>query len=162
MSFNIVSQLTNKEVEGLVAYLKRLPFTKDKSSYAPNRQILWIDKEPPLYLKHSIKANLKEAYKDETLKELCQSIFPWCEYILISYSSTTEGGINWHRDASYCTSKAATINLGSCKFGYKDTEEHWLNLEAGDIITFNSKQLHCAVPTSNNRYAIHCWEAKDI
>lgn len=159
---NILTTLNTKVVNDLKQYLSILPFKLDKSSYAPNRQVLWIDKEPPLYLKKGIKQNLKEGYKSKALKDLCSSIFPWCDYILITYAKDMNSGINWHRDASYCTSKSATINLGECKFGYKDVEEQWFDLHAGDIITFDSKKLHCAIPLSKDRYAIHCWEAKNI
>jgi hypothetical protein len=79
-------------------------------------------------------------------------------YILVTYSGDSASGINWHRDSTYAAPIAATINLGPCKFGLNDyKEEKWLDLKGGEVITFNCKQLHCAIP-SPNRWAIHCWQ----
>lgn len=147
------------DVNTIINYLKLLPFKQDPSTYSKGRLICWINKEPLLYIKRDCLKLAKPSHVDSLIPSLCQDLLDFePNYILVTYSGDGANGINWHRDATYAAPIAATINLGQCKFGLinNNKEEEWLDLVGGEVITFNCKQLHCAIP-SPNRWAIHCW-----
>jgi hypothetical protein len=154
----IINKLSEEEASNLLAYIKELPLKREDSK--ANRNILWINNKPSLLEDN----NLSEVYIDTKLGDLCKDIFPWCEYILVTdMISVAHSGVNWHIDPYYCADLTGTINLGPCKLGTKQADiEEWTFLEVGDIVTFNSKILHCAIPCCDHRYAIHCWGKRDV
>jgi hypothetical protein len=154
----ITNTITN--INTIINYLQSLPLKQDPSSYSKGRLLCWINKEPLLYIKRDCLKLSKPSYKDSLIPSLCEGLLNFkVDYILVTYSGNNANGINWHRDSTYAAPIAATINLGPCKFGLVNTnkEEQWLDMKGGEVITFNCKQLHCAIP-SPNRWAIHCWQ----
>lgn len=152
----IINNITNINI--IINYLQQLPFKSDPSTYSKGRLICWINKEPLLYIRRDCLKLAKPAYEDSLIPNLCQGLLDFdIHYILVTHSGNAANDINWHRDAAFAATIAATINLGECKFGLNDyKEEKWIDLKGGEVITFNCKQLHCAIP-SPNRWAIHCW-----
>lgn len=155
-------QITNtiNNINIIINYLQQLPLKADSSTYSKGRLICWINKEPLLYIRRDCLKLSKSAHKDSLIPSLCSGLLDFePTYILITFSGKEASGINWHRDSTYAAPIAATINLGPCKFGLVNTnkEEEWLDMKGGEVITFNCKQLHCAIP-SPNRWAIHCWQ----
>lgn len=154
----IINTINN--INTIINYLQQLPLKQDHSTYSKGRLICWINKEPLLYIKRDCLKLAKSAHKDNLIPNLCKGLLDFePDYILVTYSGNNANGINWHRDSTYAAPIAATINLGLCKFGLINTnkEEEWLDMKGGEIITFNCKQLHSAIPSSN-RWAIHCWQ----
>ena len=111
----------------------------------------------------------KKAYQDARITKFCELIMPFkVDFILITYSGEQASGINWHRDASYAKALAGTINLGKCSFGMRERsgtyspdseeKEQWITLTGGEVVTFDCKHPHCAIPDPNRR-AIHCWSS---
>ena len=154
----ITNTITN--INTIINYLQQLPLKQDPSTYSKGRLLCWINKEPLLYIKRDCLKLSKPSHKDSLIPFLCEGLLNFkVDYILVTYSGNNANGINWHRDSTYAAPIAATINLGPCKFGLVNTnkEEQWLDMKGGEVITFNCKQLHCAIP-SPNRWAIHCWQ----
>jgi hypothetical protein len=163
----IIKRLKPERTAQIIKHLESIPMQTDKSTYAKGRKIQWIGKEPMLFAKSNILESARKAYVDRRIVEFCRKVMPFkVDYILISYSGEAASGINWHRDASYGKALAGTINLGTCRFGLRERSgncspqsqesEQWLNLTGGEVITFDCKHPHCAVPSSQ-RWAIHCW-----
>jgi hypothetical protein len=163
----IIKRLKPERTAQINKYLESIPMQIDKSTYAKGRKIQWIGKEPMLFAKSKILESARIAYADKRIVEFCRKVMPFeVDYILVSYSGEQAAGINWHRDASYGKALAGTINLGACSFGLRprngsctpqpQESEQWINLSGGEVLTFDCKHPHCAVP-SPLRWAIHCW-----
>lgn len=149
---------TVNDTNTIINYLQQLPLKSDPSTYSKGRLLCWINKKPLLYIRRDCLKLAKSAHIDSLIPNLCEGLLDFkVDYILVTYSGLEACGINWHRDSTYAAPIAATINLGPCKFGLNNNkQEQWLDLVGGEVITFNCKQLHCAIP-SPNRWAIHCW-----
>lgn len=158
---HIINTINN--INHIISYLQQLPIKQDPSILSLGRLTLWINKEPSFQLKEDCLKLAKPTYVDSFITALCDDLVNFkVDYILVSYSGDTASGIDWHRDSYYLDTLvllAATINLGDCKFGVKEDnkQEQWLDLVGGEVITFNCKHYHCAIP-SPNRWAIHCWQ----
>lgn len=138
-------------------------FTPDVSNYAKGRLRLWLNYEWDL--KNKV---FKEAYKDTYLWNICKNFYAECDLALITIGNI---GINFHRDDSYAAFKAKTLNLGKATWYYQynygeykwekvytgDQQIHEFNLTGGELITFNCKNPHKAVPLEENRISINMW-----
>jgi hypothetical protein len=165
----IIKNLSPKLVRQIITHLETIPLRDDKSNYAKNRKIQWIGLEPQLFATQDTLRTAKKAYQDPKMTEFCRLTMPFkVDFILITYSGDRASGINWHRDASYAKALAGTINLGNCSFGMRERsgtyspnsqeKEEWTAFTGGEVMTFDCKHPHCAIPDPN-RWAIHCWSS---
>ena len=127
--------------------------TPEKAHCAKGRMNFWLQAEP----NYSTKTYMP-AYQDDRLWQFCKRIMPNADLAQIFYGNQ---GIDWHRDAAYANNTAVIINLGKCDWQLKPNgvaiESH--QLTGGEIITFNCKQLHRCIPSSD-RIGIGLWSAK--
>jgi hypothetical protein len=165
----IIKNLSPSVISQIITHLRTIPMKEDKSNYARNRKIQWIGVEPQLFATQDTLKTAKKAYQDARITKFCELIMPFkVDFILLTYSGDQASGINWHRDASYAKALAGTINLGKCSFGMRERsgtyspdseeKEQWITLTGGEVVTFDCKHPHCAIPDPNRR-AIHCWSS---
>lgn len=137
----------------------------DPSNYAPGRRNLWIHKKWDL--KDKV---LSPGFSDPVLWSLCKSFFPEADLGLVA-----KGSIRLHRDDSYSSWKACTINLGKCSWEYHQIWDNLdngsvrnptakvvnLSLNGGEIIFFNCKNPHGVSNLDPDRWSINLWNLKD-
>lgn len=148
----------------------------DVSNYAKGRLRVWLRYEPMLFAPFEIRPALAITdYDWDKLHELTGFDFDYC---LCTYSGANAIGISPHRDAGYATYEAMAWNIsGTCKFSYWNNRQsfgafpntndfpatgeasHVLELAPGDLVRFNCKNLHQAVPSAN-RWNINFWKKK--
>jgi hypothetical protein len=148
----------------------------DPSTYAKDRKIVWLGKEPPLSRSGSVKPGMSWPV---ALKERLQLIIGWeFDYCLLTYSGSERAyGIQQHRDAGSLSYEAYGLNLtGTCTFEYWEQRRgfgpgqshgnpesgppsHIISMTPGTLVRFNSKNPHAAYP-SPNRWAMNFWKAK--
>lgn len=183
--FEMIKTLKPELCAQVIEHLRQLPMKQDKSSYAQGRKILWIGNEPS----YGREISIRKSYEDDRIFSFCQRIFAGhfqVDYVLISYSGRAHEdwhdefdapnpsyGIKWHRDASYASNIAGTINFGNASFGIAPRDaviasggdclesrgEQFYDLKMGDVVKFNCKHPHMCDPDVD-RWAIHCWSAK--
>lgn len=174
MSHIKIRNLSETAKDKLIAYFEseiRPKLHDDPSNYARGRKILWLRMEWSLKDKIFIPGS---ALQNENLWKLCKKIFPPADLGLITLGT---GGINWHRDDSYADFHACSINLGECSWGYKqgyphldkwtkeqdpNAEQETIELKGGEVIEFNSKNLHCVLNPSPNRWSINLWKVRNV
>jgi hypothetical protein len=155
----IIRQLSRETTNHLVDYInERLrPLAKaEQAKCARGRQQLWLQAEP-----NYTSRKYMQAYSDSKLWAFCKRIYPYADLAQI-YFADGHIGINWHRDAAYAQPDARIINLGNVRLETKldNGETIGLELTGGEVIKFNSKLLHRAVPRDEARIGIGLWAAK--
>jgi hypothetical protein len=171
MTFKIIAKI-NKSLPRLTKYCYDLiPLMKpDPSYYAPNRYRLWLFKQPYL-----TQCQAKPAYFDKRLWNFAQRIYPGCHTALLTFGGnakgiSSNGKIDWHRDANFALPIARAINLGTFAiFGYDSNRhnstpgrktEQIFQLTPGDIIEFNCKHRHALLAHSPERFSIIFWKMR--
>lgn len=129
--------------------------TPEKAKCARGRQQLWIQAEP------DYKGKYRKAHADQRLWRFCQHIYPAAGLAQI-YSSAGNHGISWHRDHAFAQSKAYIVNLGTVCLQTKLENGRLISLEltGGEVIQFNCKLQHQAIPRSKTRIGIAIWADK--
>lgn len=153
--------------------------TPDVSNYARGRQRAWLGIEPTLT---SPTRHLQGvAVATEYLDRLANLIGWRFDYCLATYSGDGEEGVGItpHRDASYADYEAWGWNLcGTAEMRYwmgrecfgrgptvkehdprQDPPTDVLQLQPGDVLRFNCKNLHAAYP-SPRRWNLNFWRRK--
>jgi hypothetical protein len=127
--------------------------TPEQAKCARGRLNLWLEAEPV----YSIK-KYKSAHHDERIWQFIKRIYPQAALAQV-YFATGNIGINWHRDASYAKPEAYILNLGKVCLESKSNQGKVTSLEltGGEIIRFNSKLLHRAIPREESRVGIGIW-----
>ena len=131
----------------------------EKAKCARNRLNLWLKAEP----NYSTKKYMP-AFEDERLWTFIKRVNPDAALAQI-YFATGGIGIDWHRDATYAKPEAYIVNLGKVCLESRDRSDKLTSLEltGGEIIKFNSKHLHRAIPREDSRIGIGIWsDAIDI
>jgi len=164
-----LSQLLEKNIKPYM--------TPDVSSYARGRLRAWLKYEPSLFAPIVLKPAVP--VPDQVWIGL-QKLIGWdFNYCLATFSGKDEPtGILPHRDAAYADYEAYGLNVTeTCEFKYwmgresfgsvpdthgynpeKDLPTHVLNLVPGQLIRFNCKNIHQAIPSSN-RWNLNFWKS---
>jgi hypothetical protein len=130
--------------------------TSDVSRYGRGRKRLWLFNEVNL-----ANGDVKAGYSDERIRRFSQRVYPGCEIGLLTFGGkvngiSSTGLIGKHRDHAYGSPTAVLVNLGSCIFGYGDQQ---YQLEDGDIIEFNCKEIHSVEQIlSPERFSLVFWK----
>lgn len=145
-----IAQLT----EHIEANLKPLA-TAEMAKCARGRLNLWLQAEPNYGTRKYMKA-----HTDEWLWTFIQHVDPNAACAQI-YFAVGNHGIDWHRDASYAKPLAHIVNLGKVCLECRDREDNLTSLEltGGEVIQFNAKHLHRAIPRCDRRIGIGLWQA---
>ena len=143
------------------------PFLEtDISSYAPGRQRVWMPYEAPLDNKSSMnKPFMPKLMHDELWQWIVNLCAKWgmkAQTALISKG----GNIKAHRDTTYAAEWAFGINLGACEWGIASDREsakvdYIMNLNGGEVFSFNSKHVHQVQNAAPDRWAINVWAIAD-
>lgn len=131
--------------------------TKDTSNYATQRYRLWLF--------HSVdfRTNkVSEGYYSDRLYKFSQKIYPGCNIGLLTFAGSLENGkisdgrISLHRDHSYASPLAISVNLGEAIFTL-DGKSYLL--KDGDICQFNCKLPHGVKQIlSPERFSLIFWK----
>lgn len=154
----VISKVRKDSLPELKEYLKSLVplMSKDVSYKAPDRYRMWLFNQCDLR-----NGQISPAYYDERLFRFCQKVFPGTNIGLLSFGGQvgkikSSGLINDHRDHTYSSPTARTVNIGQCVFRVNGVD---YELEDGQIIEFNCKQIHSIVKIrSELRFGINLWK----
>ncbi|MEM7552522.1 MAG: reverse transcriptase-like protein [Cyanobacteria bacterium P01_A01_bin.84] len=173
-SLEIVGKISESKVDQLRQHLEtnyQPLMDADKSSYAPGRQVAWVEAKWELKDK-----DFSPGVKDDKLMELVKQIYPDADIALVTYSEQQGQGIDYHRDDSYAAAEARSINIGDSMWGYQASKQGMVaydpnandnapiqefKLESGTVTRFNSKNPHAALETSAGRWSINVWSIKN-
>ena len=166
-TFKIAGTLGQERQQQLKAYLDHIDhaqFSPDKSNYAKGRLRLWLKQE--WSLKDRI---LIPGYQDNALWEYCNNIYRMTTGQDADLALIAKGGIgiDWHRDDSYASEMAISINLSSIAYewGFDHIREGGQPkthlLDSGAITLFHCKHKHAALGSDPERYSINIWRLKD-
>jgi hypothetical protein len=124
--------------------------TAEQAKCARGRLNLWLQAEP----NYSTR-KYQPAHSDPRLWRFCQRIDAGAALAQI-YFATGNHGISWHRDASYAKPDAFIVNSGQVCLETKMPDGRLTSLEltGGEIIAFNCKLMHRAIPRSDDRIGI--------
>lgn len=155
----IIRKITPNKTEEIRTYIKThlLPLaTEEQAKCAQGRLNLWLQAEPNYQTR-----KYRPAYTDERLWKFCLQVYPQAELAQI-YFAIGGHGIDWHRDAAYAMPEARILNLGAVCLETRlaNGETNSLELVGGEIIQFNSKLEHRALPRCDERIGIGLWAAK--
>ena len=128
----------------------------EAANCARGRLNLWLQAEPDY-----ATGKYRKAHADERLWRLCQHICPTAALAQV-YFATGGHGIGWHRDGAFAQSKAYIINLGAVCLQTKLENDRPISLEltGGEVLQFNCKLQHQAIPRSEDRIGIAIWADK--
>ena len=71
----------------------------------------------------------------------------------------SDGRIGLHRDHTYASTRAVSINLGECVFTHGEPTQKDYDLVDGNVIEFNCKALHSVKEIkSEERFSIIFWQ----
>jgi hypothetical protein len=155
----IVMRLSPERTQEVTQYIrtKLLPLaTAEQAKCARGRLNLWLQAEPNYATK-----KYRLAHEDDRLWKFRKSVFPEADLAQV-YFANGGHGIDWHRDAAYAMPRARILNLGRVRLQTKTRSDKLISLElhGGEVIEFDSKLLHRAVPRSDDRIGIGLWQAK--
>ena len=155
----IVKKLLPMRQQALIAYINenlRPLATAERAKCARGRLNLWLQAEPD-YRSQKYKA----AHTDERLWNFCQRVYPEAALAQV-YFATGNIGIDWHRDASFAKNKAFIVNLGPVLLETElDSDERVsLELTGGEVVEFDCKLPHRAIPRSEERIGFAIWADK--
>ena len=159
MTMKVVKQLspeTQVKIKSHININLRPLAAKEQARCAKDRLNLWLQAEPDYRSR-----KYKKAHADERLWAFCQRLYPEAALAQV-YFATGNIGIDWHRDASFAERKAVIVNLGSVLLETEINSDKRISLEltGGEVIEFNCKLPHRAVPRSENRIGIAIWADK--
>lgn len=154
----IIRQLPQQRTQEISTYIREtlLPLaTAEQAKCAKGRLNLWLQAEPDYSTRKYIKA-----HTDDRLWSFLQRIDPQAACAQI-YFADGNHGIDWHRDASYAKPLAHILNLGRVRLECQHPQLGLISLDltGGEIIQFNSKHLHRAIPQCDKRIGIGFWQA---
>lgn len=158
----IVKRFSPERQAQVKAYLNAhlLPLaTAEQARCAKGRLNLWLQAEPDYRSKKYLPA-----HTDSRVWQFCQQIYPAAALAQI-YFARGGIGIDWHRDAAYAKPKAFICNLGEVCLQTKSPDGHLVSLDltGGEVVEFNAKWLHRAIPKADDRIGIGIWsDAIDI
>lgn len=145
---------------------------RQETGYARGRTFAWLKRRPTY-----TDPPLAEAQPAGKLWEVLQTLVPDAEAAEVWRNGVgSSPGIHPHRDASYAASTAWILNLGATRFRLwvpndapptvsmeqvkinpKFTE--WaIDLEGGELICFDCKQLHGSQSSAAQRWGIGMWK----
>ena len=135
----------------------------DKSNYAKGRYRLWLFHDVDFR-----NGKLTKGYFDQRIWDFSQRVYPGCNIGLLTFGGqldngkTSDGRIGLHRDHTYATAKAVSVNLGECIFSYGEPEQQDYLLTDGDITEFNCKILHAITEIrSSERFSLVFWKLNE-
>ena len=154
----IVKQFSPELQEEISRYIRDhlMPLsTPETAKCARGRLNLWLQAEPDYAGKY------RKAHADQRLWRLCQHIYPTAALAQV-YFATGGHGIGWHRDNDFAQSKAYILNLGAVCLQTKLENGRLISLEltGGEVLQFNCKLQHQAIPRSEDRIGIAIWADK--
>lgn len=171
-----LAKISPKELTELKDWIKYIhPFMTDTvSSYAVGRK--------DLHLRHSVKFikstekgrsdevtkvsdSLSERYKWQLVESIGERLLPGFHQALVLYYPKGTS-IRPHRDSRAYDTGAATINIvGNAKLLISPNQDpnnmESFNLEEGDQIRFNNKQLHAISEVKEDRWCVCFFYIKD-
>lgn len=138
----------------------RTQLVEDVSNYARGRYRLWLFHEVDFR-----NGRLSKSYIDNNIWNFSQKIYPGSNIGLLTYGGKlsnkrySDGCIALHRDHTYASPRAISINLGECIFTYGEPVQKDYYLGNGDVIEFNCKALHSVKEIkSEERFSIVLWQ----
>lgn len=154
----IIDRLDPDRVKRVIEHITThlLPLaTAERAKCAKGRLNLWLQAEPNYQSKKYINA-----HNDPKLWQFCQRIWSNADLAQVYWASNNIG-INWHRDAAYAKADARIINLGEVCLQTKLKDGNLVSLEltGGEVVQFNSKLIHRAIPRRDDRIGIGLWSA---
>lgn len=133
---------------------------EDHSNYAKGRHRLWLFHEVDFR-----DGRLSKAYIDKNIWDISQKVYPGSNIGLLTYGGKlsngkiSDGCIALHRDHTYASPRAISINLGECIFTHGEPIQKDYYLTDGDVIEFNCKALHSVKEIkSEERFSIVLWQ----
>lgn len=158
----IIHTFNPDRVSEIISHLETLThnLSKDKSSYAKDRKVFWLNQEPSF----GKETFYKPGIQDDRLWNFIQKITSSKANCALAAKGA---GIDWHRDASYAAPEAWLLNLGPAVWEFnpdrngKPSDSNIIRAElvGGELIRFNCKHLHRAI-ASQDRWAIGIWQPK--
>ena len=166
--YNLLSQNTTNSLIRILDKTVGSSLSKDVSNYAKDRTRCWLEWEPTLTNKPTYTSALSIPHLWNIIQTIWNKVgIPGLPNVGLVVHG--EVGIRPHRDASYASDIAMTINLGRVTWGWSfdkgaNHERHltWYNLVGGEILVFDCKHLHSAKDVDPNRWAIVAWKIKEI
>ena len=171
MTFNKFSLVRASTLEALRSHCQSLipKMTPDVSKYAPGRYRLWLFHEALLSQNRIISAHF-----DQRLWDFCQRIYPGSNITLLTFGGeaqgiNSKGTIALHRDDTYAIERACGVNLGTATFAYNTERKSSnpnastikkLQLNDGDIYSFNCKHQHGVLEHSAERFSLNIWTVR--
>ena len=170
--FETVRRLSSDTQNGIITHLQDnisphlLP---DKSTYAKDRERVWLQHEAPLYIpggdifKPGLIDNKLWSYCLKAANEVGMTYQPQCGLVIYG-----DIGIEPHRDATSLMADAVQINLGPVEFRYdinrntnlkRGDKPNWEYhaMDGGEVTRMDVKHLHAAVDPSDTRFSILLW-----
>jgi hypothetical protein len=156
----IIHQLSESRWQEVHSYIKTnlLPLAQqEKAQCAKGRYNLWLNAEP-----NYATRKYHRAITDDRLWSFIQKITDSSMTLAQIYFAIEGKGIDWHRDAAYCNSNAYIVNLGKVRLETKLPSQEIISfdLSGGEVINFNAKFSHRAIPFDHDRIGIGVWSDK--
>lgn len=127
--------------------------TAEKAKCARGRKNLWLRAEPDY-----AKGKYKPAQTDERLWQFCRTLYPSAALAQI-YFAAGGHGIDWHSDGAFAKPEAYILNLGTVCLQTILENGGLVSLEltGGEVVKFDCKLRHRAIPRSEDRIGIAIW-----
>lgn len=156
----IIKNITNTQVLWDWCRNMKGHLMEDYSNYAKGRHRLWLFHEVDFR-----DGRLTKAYMDKNIWGVSQKVYPDSNIGLLTYGGKlssgkiSDGRIGLHRDHTYASLKAVSINLGECIFTHGEPTQKDYDLVDGNVIEFNCKALHSVKEIkSEERFSIIFWQ----
>lgn len=156
----VIKKLTNTQFLWDWCRSTKNYLSEDHSNYAKGRHRLWLFHEVDFR-----DGRLSKAYIDKNIWEISQKVYPGSNIGLLTYGGSlvngkvSDGRIGLHRDHTYASLKAVSINLGECVFTHGEPVQKDYCLLDGDVTEFNCKALHSVKEIkSDERFSIIFWQ----
>lgn len=156
----VIKNITNTDVLWDWCRNMKNYLMEDHSNYAKGRYRLWLFHEVDFR-----NGRLTKAYMDKNIWGVSQKVYPNSNIGLLTYGGKlsnggmSDGRIGLHRDHTYASLKAVSINLGECVFTHGEPTQKDYNLVDGNVIEFNCKALHSVKEIkSEERFSIIFWQ----
>jgi len=154
---HVIKQLSPEKLIQIREHIQANLFplaTAEQTKCARGRLNLWLQAEPNYGTR-----KYQPAHRNQRLWSFCQRIDSDAALAQV-YFATGNHGIDWHRDASYARADAFIVNLGQVCLQTRMSDGSLISLElmGGEIIAFNCKLMHQAIPRSDERIGIGIWK----
>lgn len=156
----VLKRLSNTKVLWEWCRNMRPHLIEDVSNYAPGRYRLWLFHEVDFR-----NGRLTKAYIDKNIWDFAQMVYPGSNIGLLTYGGklgngkVSNGKIGLHRDHTYASPKAVSVNLGECVFTHGEPTQRDYCLVDGHIAEFNCKAPHSVKEIrSEERFSIVFWQ----